>query len=90
MPKVKFTKAVDERFGGLYRNPSFSAMANDVWLLSDKLVELLQRQHCGLPKDKDGKKQRDLIEIVDSKAMPPEGMKAKLELRPTPAVGGGE
>lgn len=86
MAKVKFTKAVEERFGGRYRQRAFTALADDIWILDDKLVAQIQRDHCGLPKTADGKKQRDLIEVVDKAAQPPEGEQAKLELRPKPAV----
>jgi len=85
MAKVKFTGAVDERFGGVYRTPDITAKKGQVWLISDKVTEQIQRDHCGLPKDKEGKPQKDLIKVIDKNAQPPEGMKAQMVGEP--AVG---
>jgi len=93
MAKVKFTSAVDERFGGGYTTPHFTAKKDEIWLLDEKYAEQIQRDHCGLPDIAVGKgdakkkvKQRDLIKVLDKAALPPEGMRAQLVGEP--AVGG--
>lgn len=78
MAKVKFTSAVEERFGGAYTTPDFTARKGEVWLVDDRYTEQISRDHCGLPKDKDGKPQKDLIKVIDKNAQPSEGMRAEM------------
>ncbi len=77
MPKVKFTKMVNEKFGGAYRNGYFTARKGDVVVMTDKMSKQIQADHKGL------------IQVMDTKTEPSEGMVAEvLERAPQPKSDG--
>ena len=77
MPKVKFTKRVNEKFGGAYVTPYFTARKGDVVVMTDKMSKQIQVDHKGL------------ISVMDVKTMPDEGVVAEvLERAPQPKSDG--
>ncbi len=78
MPKVKFTKAVkDKKFGGQYVTPYFTARKGDVVVMTGAMAKQIMTDHKGL------------IQVMDAKAEPSDGMVAEvLEQAPQPKEDG--
>ncbi len=78
MPKVKFTKAVkDKKFAGQYVTPYFTARKGDVVVMTGAMAKQIMTDHKGL------------IQVMDAKAEPSDGMVAELvECAPQPKEDG--
>jgi len=77
MAKVKFTKKVNEHFGGVYRTPHFTVRKGDVVVMTGKMAKQIQEDHKGL------------ISIMDTKTEPSDGMVAEVvERAPQPKKDG--
>jgi hypothetical protein len=77
MSKVKFTKAVNEKFGGAYITPYFTARKGDVVAMTGAMAKQIQTDHKGL------------IQVMDTKTEPSEGKVAEvLECAPQPKSDG--
>ncbi len=78
MPKVKFTKAVNEKkFGGKYVTPYFTARKGDVVVMTGAMAKQILADHKGL------------IQITGKDDLPPEGMVAVVvECAPQPKSDG--
>lgn len=63
MQKVRFTEAVDTRFGGIYVTVEYEAKAGDELVLDDAEVKRLNKHHPQLIKvlDKNAKPEDDEI-----------------------------
>ena len=76
MPKVKFTKRIDDPkagFHGVYSAGYFTARKGDVVVMTEKMTKQIMQDHKGL------------IQVVDAKAMPDEGKVAEVvEQAPQP------
>lgn len=78
MPKVKFTKAVqNKKFGGQYITPYFTARKGDVVVMTGAMAKQILTDHKGL------------IQITGKDDLPPEGMVAQVvEVAPQPKTDG--
>ncbi|MCK4511519.1 hypothetical protein KAW64_07265 [bacterium] len=78
MPKVKFTKVVnDKRFGGQYVTPYFTARKGDVVVMTGAMAKQILTDHKGL------------IQVTGKDDLPPEGKVAEVvEQAPRPKEDG--
>ena len=79
MPKVKFTKAVnDKKFGGQYVTPYFTARKGDVVVMKAAMAKQIMQDHKGL------------ISVMDAKAEPSDGKVAEVVEQAPQPKGDGE